>query len=219
MMKQTAWVAGASGLVGRALAKRLAAHPAYDTVVALVRAPAPELESIEGLTVHPVSFQRLRDTLPAGAVHHVYSALGSTKAKTPHPDDFRTIDVLHPLTIAKAAQAVGASGFAVVSAPGAHAFSRIKYLQIKGELDNRLQAMDFDKLVIAQPGLLLGDRAEQRTGEDWLARQRWLHSLMPKRMRPIPADTVAGALIAAMTDSEQGVRLLDNVKMTALAHS
>lgn len=219
MMKYTAWVAGASGLVGRALVERLAAHPAYDTVIALVRAPLPELDSIAGLTVHQVDFQRLRNTLPDGAVHHVYSALGSTRAKTPHPDDFRTIDVLHPLTIAKAAQAAGATGFAVVSAPGAHAFSRFKYLQLKGELDNRLQAMDFDKLAIAQPGLLLGERAEPRTGEDWLARQRWLHPLMPKRLRPIPAEAVAEALIATLTDSRQGVSMLGNAEMTALARS
>lgn len=218
-MKYTVWVAGASGLVGRALVKRLAAHPAYDNVIALVRAPAPELDTIEGLIVHQVDFQKLRDTLPGGAVHHVYSALGSTRAKTPHPDDFRTVDVLHPLTIAKAAQAAGASGFAVVSAPGAHAFSRIKYLQLKGELDNRLQAMDFGKLVIAQPGLLLGERAEQRTGEDWLARQHWLHPLLPKRLRPIAAETVADALIGALTDSQHGVRWLDNVQMAALVKS
>ena len=214
-MKQTAWVAGASGLVGRELVKRLATHPAYGRVIALVRAPHPELADIDGVTLHQVDFRALRDTLPGGTADHVYSVLGSTKAKTPHPDDFRAIDVLHPLTIAKTAQAAGASAFAVVSAPGAHAFSRLKYLQLKGELDNRLQAMDFEKLVIAQPGLLLGERAEKRAGEDWLARQRWLHALLPKRLRPIPAGTVAAALIAAMTDREPGVRVLGNRQLMA----
>lgn len=216
-MNQTAWVAGASGLVGRELARRLATHPAYQRVVALVRDGAAELEEISGLTVHQVNFQQLRETLPPGPVDHVYCALGSTKNKTPNQGDFRAIDVLHPLTIAKAAQAAGASTFAVVSAPGAHPFSRFMYLQLKGELENRLQAMNFPHLVIAQPGLLLGERRERRTLEDFLTRHRWLHRLMPARMRPIPAATVASALIVATTGAGQGVQHLRNTDLVELA--
>lgn len=217
-MNQIAWVAGASGLVGQLLARQLAAHSAYKQVIALVRDTVPELEEIGGLTVHRVNFQQLRETLPSGPVDHIYCALGSTKAKTPHQSDFRAIDVLHPLTIAKVAQAGGASACAVISAPGAHPFSRFLYLQLKGELENRLQAMEFPQLVIAQPGLLMGARQEQRTLEDWLNRQRWLHRLMPARMRPIPAVTVASALIAAMTQTQPGIQHLRNPELIDLAN-
>jgi hypothetical protein len=71
----------------------------------------------------------------------------------------------------------------------------------------------YESVVIAQPSMLLGDRAAlgqpPRSAEIWtvrlLAPLGWI---MPKGVRPIPARAVASALVAATLDAKPGVRVL-----------
>jgi hypothetical protein len=80
--------------------------------------------------------------------------------------------------------------------------------------------LGYESVVIAQPSLLLGDRAAlgqpARSGEVWA--QRLLGPLgwmMPKGVRPIAARAVASALLAAVLDTRPGVRVLKSGAMQA----
>ena len=114
---------------------------------------------------------------------------------------------------ARAARAGGATRLAVVSALGAEAKSRVFYNRVKGEMQAAVAQLGYESVVIAQPSLLLGDRAAlgqpARSGEMWAARLLGpLGWMVPKAVRPIPAPAVASALLAAILDAKPGVRIL-----------
>ena len=101
---------------------------------------------------------------------------------------------------------------------GADAKSRVFYNRVKGEMQTAIAHLGYESVVIAQPSLLLGDRAvlgqPARGGEVWA--QRLLGPLgwiVPKGVRPIPASAVASALLAAMLDAKPGVRVLKSGAM------
>jgi uncharacterized protein YbjT (DUF2867 family) len=94
-----------------------------------------------------------------------------------------------------------------VSALGADAKSHIFYNRVKGEMQASIAQLGYESVVIAQPSLLLGDRAAlgqpMRSGEMWAARLLGpLGWMVPKGVRPIPARAVASALIAAILTPE-----------------
>jgi uncharacterized protein YbjT (DUF2867 family) len=107
-----------------------------------------------------------------------------------------------------------------VSAFGADARSRVFYSRVKGEMQVAIAQLGYESVVIAQPSLLLGDRAAlgqpARSGEVWAARLlEPLGWMLPKVLRPIPARAVASALLAAILDAKPGVRVLKSGAMQA----
>jgi len=213
---RVALLAGASGLVGRALATRLCSDPGVARVHALVRRPldfdAPKLQA------HVVAFDRL-PALPA--VDEAYLALGTTIAVAGSRAAFRAVDFDANLAVARAALAAGARRIGLVSAMGADAGSRVFYSRTKGELEGALASLPLDALVIARPSLLLGDRERlgqpRRRGERLAAGfDRWLRPLLPARLRGIAAADVAAALATAVPCAS-GCLVLDSARMQGAA--
>jgi len=209
------WVAGASGLVGRALLDVLARQPVQ--VHALLRR-FQALPSHPRLTQHQVDFGRadLGARLPAPTA--IYIALGTTIAQAGSQEAFRAVDLDAVLTVARAARAQGASRCAVVSALGADPKSAVFYSRVKGEMEQALPQLGFARLVIARPSLLVGDRAAlaqpERAGERWAQRLSGpLLPLIPKRWRPITAARVAGAVALALAQDGPGVSVLESARM------
>jgi uncharacterized protein YbjT (DUF2867 family) len=81
---------------------------------------------------------------------------------------------------------------------------------VKGEVEEALKGVGFETLAILRPSLLLGDRAESRTGERALiVASRALGPLLrPFGGRPIEARTVARAMLALARDTPAGDRVL-----------
>lgn len=203
-MKQPVWIAGASGLVGRELLALLLERGL--DVHALLRRAVPDLARDAHLHLHEVDFARLTlDALPAPQA--VYIALGTTIAVAGSQEAFRAVDHDAVLAVARAAKAAGARRCAVVSALGADAKSSVFYSRVKGETELALGGIGFEQLVIARPSLLVGERAAlgqpTRAGEVWGERlTRPIRALIPARWRPIPAERVARAMVAALDEAE-----------------
>lgn len=215
---RTALLAGATGLVGGALLPMLLADEHYQQVHVLVRRPAPDMKADARLQLHRVDFARLPTAFPA--VDDVYIALGTTIKVAGSEAAFRQVDLEFVLNTARAARAAGATRLAVVSALGADPASRVFYNRVKGEMQAAITQLGYTLVVIAQPSLLLGDRAAlgqpSRTGEVWAARLLGpLGRLLPNGIRPIAASTVAAALLAAMLEAKPGVLLLKSGDMQA----
>src|SRR6266581_9347372 len=87
---------------------------------------------------------------------------------------FRHVDFEFVVNIARASKAAGATRLAVVSALGADPTSRIFYDRVKGEMEIAVMQIGYESVVIAQPSMLLGDRAAlgqpPRSSEVWAAR-------------------------------------------------
>jgi uncharacterized protein YbjT (DUF2867 family) len=215
-VSRTALLAGATGLVGRALLRMLLAAEQYRSIHIMVRRGVPDIKTSARLKVHKVDFARLPGTFPR--VADVFIALGTTIKVAGSEAAFRQVDYDFVVNTARAARAAGASRLAVVSALGADAKSRVFYNRVKGEMEDAVAKLGYESVVIARPSLLLGDRAAlgqpARGGEAWA--QRLLGPLgwiVPKGVRPIPARTVASALLAAILDARPGVHVLKSGAM------
>jgi uncharacterized protein YbjT (DUF2867 family) len=203
----TTWIAGATGLVGRALRAEL------PEAVALVRRPAP------GAVV--VDYARLAsfDALPAP--QRVFIALGTTMAQAGSQAAFRAVDFDAVVTVARAAREHGATHCGLVSALGASARSGVFYNRVKGEAEEALAALGFERLVIARPSLLDGHREAldqpRRAGEAWALRLlRPVAGLIPARWRPIAPQRVARALRLALDQPGPAVQVLESATMQTL---
>jgi uncharacterized protein YbjT (DUF2867 family) len=213
---RTALLAGATGLIGAQLLALLRDNPRYGRTHVLLRRAMPALKADARITPHIVDFGALPDPLPA--VDDVFIALGTTIKVAGSQAAFRSVDFDAVVGTARAARAAGASRLAVVSALGADARSAVFYNRVKGEMQDAIAQLGFDTLVIAQPSLLIGDRATlgqpTRTAEVWATRLLSpVMGLVPRGVRPIHAADVANALLAATLAGRPGVQLLSSGAM------
>ncbi len=219
MASRTAVIAGASGLIGSHLLRRLLDAEAWDHIVTVGRRPLgldyPKLEQ------RTLDFDRLSETPDFPEADDAFCCLGTTIKKAGPEEAFRRVDVDYVLAFARAAAAQGASQFLVVSALGANAGSRIFYNRTKGEMEDAVALMPFEAVQIVRPALLLGERDEDRPGER--ASQRLLRPLAPlmlgplKKYRPIEGDTVAAALVAVAQVRQPGVHAYESDELQRLA--
>ncbi|MBC8023918.1 MAG: NAD(P)H-binding protein [Burkholderiales bacterium] len=211
-----ALLAGATGLVGRALLGELLKSEHYRGVHVLVRRTPQDIAPTEKLKIHPVDFARLPTALPP--VDDVFIALGTTIKAAGSEAAFRQVDFDFVVSVARAARITGARRLAVVSAIGADAKSRLFYSRVKGEMEGAITQLGYESVVIARPSWLAGDRAAlgqpARPAEIWAARLLGpLGGILPKGMRPITARAVASALVTAMLDAKPGVHVLKSGAM------
>ena len=212
---RVAWLAGATGLVGSHLLTRLLDAPHVGAVHALVRRLPDVPRTHPRLHYHPVDLDHL-PVLPA--CDDVFIALGTTLAVAGSKAAFRHVDFDLVLTVARAARDAGATRLALVSAMGADAGSPVFYNRVKGEAEAAVRALGFPQLVVAQPSLLLGDREAlgqpARQAEGWVARLAGpLSPWLPRAVRPLAADAVAAALVAAMAVDRPGDARLSSAAM------
>lgn len=201
-------LAGATGLVGRAILEGLLADASVAAVHALGRR-APAVAHPK-LTPHVFDFESL-PALPS--LDEVYLALGTTIKAAGSQTAFRAVDFDANLSVARAAFAAGARRAGLVSAMGADAKSSIFYNRVKGETEDALAQLSFEGLVVARPSLLLGDREALGQPKRLAERVgmfvgRLLGPLVPANYRPVAAVNVARALLARVPAARGRVVLL-----------
>jgi uncharacterized protein YbjT (DUF2867 family) len=207
-MSRTAVIVGSSGLVGGCCLERLLHDDEYTRVIPLVRRNA--------LFRHPKTDERVVDfdqlasvDFPPGA--DVFCALGTTIRKAGSQPAFRKVDFDYTVTLAKRAHDLGARRFLVVSSVGADPGSSNFYLRVKGEMEQAVSAIPFAAIHIFRPSFLLGNRSDRRPGEAIGAavaqKTRFLLVGGLKRYRPVAADTVAAAMVAAALGPATGVNI------------
>ena len=215
-------LAGATGLVGRALLHQLLADPMVGEVRALTRRALSRSELLgrgghppgdERLQVCEIDFERLDRHTELFEVDWVCCAMGTTIRKAGSRAAFRQVDFDYPFQMAQLARAHGARQLLLVSAMGADADSRVFYNRVKGELEEALSELDYESVCVAQPSLLAGERGEFRLAERLgLA----LGFLMPERFKPVQAAQVAAGLLAVARDERPGWHVLSNALLRGM---
>ncbi|MEP7283912.1 MAG: hypothetical protein ABI696_18180 [Rubrivivax sp.] len=207
-------LAGATGLVGRAVGAQWAGPAALHRLVR--RAPASPAAPHQ--QDHVVDFSALP---PLPAAHDACCCLGTTIKVAGSKGAFRAVDFDAVLAFGRAARAAGVARFAVVSALGADPGSRSFYNRIKGEMEAALIGLGFESLVIARPSLLTGDRdglgqADRPAERFAVSLTAPLAGLIPLAWRPIAADTLARALLQALDTAAPGVTVLESAALQEL---
>ena len=199
---------GATGLVGRLVLARLLQSPRVERVVAPSRRA---LQMTHPRLLNPVvDFEALPGDADWWAVDAVVCTLGTTIADAGSQAAFRRVDHDYPLQVATFARQHGANAYALNSAMGATAGSKIFYNRVKGELEDALSALGYPSLVLVRPGLIDGERERPRMGEGMaLAASRLLRPLLPMKWRPSRAERIADALVQAVLDPPPGRSIVE----------
>ena len=149
---------GATGLVGGQSVERLEAA-GHDVHVLARRATGRGKERIAPPDDWPALVREL-----GGDV--AICAIGTTMRKAGSEAAFRAVDFDIAVDFARAARESGVPRMIAISSVGADSGSANFYLRIKGEMEEALGALGFDRLDLLRPGLLRGDRGpERRLGE------------------------------------------------------
>jgi uncharacterized protein YbjT (DUF2867 family) len=216
---RSAIVAGASGLVGERVLRRLLAGAVYDHVVAFVRGPLNLTH--KRLEQRTIDYERLGRMSAFPRAEDVFCCLGTTIRAAGSPEAFHKVDVEYVARLAETSVRSGSAQFLLVSAVGADARSRNFYLRCKGEAEDMVRTLPFRGIQIFRPSFLVGHRREPRPGEGLATAAARLLSIAmvgpARRYRPIRADDVAKAMVAVAQVSPPGIHLYEAGAMQALA--
>ncbi len=213
METKTAIVLGATGLVGRHLVAQLVDAPHISKVIIITRRPIAL--SSDKLVVYQLNFDTINEYGNRFAGDILFSCLGTTRNKAGSIAAQRKVDLALQYQCAQIAFNQGVSELFLVSSSGANSESQNAYLQMKGELEEKIGDLGFNTLNIFQPSLLLGERKEFRAGERIASAMLPLLCKIPalSKYRPIHAAEVARKMVQVSRMDSDGVNIyrLDDV--------
>ncbi|CAI5764960.1 oxidoreductase HTATIP2 isoform X2 [Podarcis lilfordi] len=218
---QTCFILGASGETGKELLAELLRRQLFSKITLIGRRKL-EGSLYSNVSQEVVDFEKLDESAAAFQGHDVgFCCLGTTKAKA-GVDGFVRVDRDYVEHSARLAKAGGCHHFVLQSSKGANSSSRFFYLRVKGEAEDRVQAVGFDHCSIFRPAVLLCDRQESRPAE-WMA-QKFLGvvALVCPTALSVPTVTVAQAMLnhVVMPGKEgQKVYVLENADIHALGQA
>ncbi|MGO9242491.1 MAG: NAD-dependent epimerase/dehydratase family protein [Bryobacteraceae bacterium] len=218
MQFNAAVVAGATGMIGGYLIRTLLEDPFYDAIITLTRRPlGMEAKKIEQRFV---DFDRLTTDDLAGATH-LFCCLGTTMKKAGSCEAFRRVDYEYCERFARLGRKAGARRLMLLSSVGANPGSSSFYLRTKGQAEQAVSALEFEALHIFRPGVLMGQRNEDRPRERVAAAfSRAFEFAMTgslARYRPMPAAVLAASMAAAGERGEPGKHLYYYPEIVRLA--
>ena len=204
-------VIGGTGMVGLQLVKQLIEDEKYDEIISLVRHSSgignPKLQEKIINFDQPESWSNL----VTGDV--LFSTLGTTIAQAKTKNAQFKVDYTYQFIVAETAAKNGVGTYVLISSAGANSKSRVFYTNMKGKLEDAVQALSFKQITIIRPGQLAGNRVEKRKSEKIaLSIMYFINKLgLLKRYKPIQAYQVAQAMINAAENKKSGTYSLDKV--------
>eukprot|EP00094_Tigriopus_californicus_P011436 TCALIF_11041-PA protein Name:"Similar to HTATIP2 Oxidoreductase HTATIP2 (Gorilla gorilla gorilla)" AED:0.13 eAED:0.14 QI:32/0.33/0.25/1/0.66/0.5/4/64/428 len=210
-----ALLVGASGETGQEVLKQLQLSPQFAKIILIGRRNL-DLSDASKVEQRVIDFDDIDSHSEAFQGADIgFCCLGTTRGKA-GKEGFIKVDRDYVLNSAQKALAGGCRDFHLVSSQGANASSMFLYTQIKGQVDEALQGIDFHRVSIYRPGLLMCDRTESRWGER-IARS--ISSVVDKSHRfSIPTTVLAQAIVAnSLHPIDQKSEILEHADITKKA--
>jgi uncharacterized protein YbjT (DUF2867 family) len=213
---------GASGAVGSQVVRVLQARPELEKL-SLLNRRSLELASDSRLRQHvvnvmdPASYEAL---LPGH--QHAICTLGVGQPSKMSKADFIRIDKDAALDFATACKRAGVAHFELLSAVGVNPDSASFYLRTKGELEKALKALNFPRLSLFQPSMILTPTNRYGLSQA-LILALWPH-LNPllvgtlRKYRGIPVAALGSAMANHLLQDHQGLEILQWDSFIALAN-
>lgn len=208
-MSLTAVVLGATGLVGSELVRLLLSSDQYARVITVSRRPLNlQSDKLESCVVDFECLDEIADHIRGDVL---FSCLGTTKKQAGSIAAQRVVDHDYQLQVARLAAANGVAHYCLVSSSGANSASASAYMKMKGELEDAVKQLNFQRTSFFQPSLLLGEREHMRLGESlgavfvpWLCRLPML-----QRYRPIEGREVAEKMLQVSLAAGSGLAVFN----------
>jgi len=164
----SAIVFGPTGAIGREVVRELVGSDKWIKVVAVSRRELPRENWVEifpnidlsaaasKLEVQIVNFQNLEGEIGqiVEGKNAVFYCLGTTRRDAGSLERFREIDLGYTSSIARICRAANIPSFSLVSTVGANSQSIFGYFQTKGEIEDFVRSLNFERCQIWRPGLL-----------------------------------------------------------------
>ena len=131
----------------------------------------------------------------------------NNRKDTPDKNEYRRVEYNIPVDVAKIAKLNSVKAFIYVSSLGANPNSSGSYLKNKGQVEEELNNLNFPKLAVIRPSILLGNRKVFRLSERigiFVMKTLsifFLGSL--KKYKPIQAQNVAKAMVTITQNHDQ----------------
>jgi uncharacterized protein YbjT (DUF2867 family) len=205
MENKTAVIFGSTGFIGRFLVEELINNGNYSMIKLFVRNKSGF--SGDKIKEYIIDLNELASHSGLLTGDDLYICLGTTIKKAGSVRRMEEIDRDLPVRIATLASLNGIKRIAVVSSIGASSKSSNYYLRIKGEMEEGILGLKFEKIVIARPAILLGNRKEKRPGE--IFSKGLIKIIGPlligrlKKYRGIYGEEVAKALIRIVNSKSE----------------
>jgi len=189
-----ALVIGATGATGKDLVNQLLQDKDFEEVTIFVRKPV-DIQN-EKLKVHVVNFENPEEWKSKVKGDVAFSCLGTTLKAAGSKEAQRKVDFDYQYEFAKAAKENNVNDYILVSAYGANPKSKIFYSKMKGELEEAVKKLHFEKITIFKPGML-ERKDSDRTGEVLGSRIiKFANKLgLLESQKPLPTDVLAKAMI------------------------
>ena len=220
MVKRTATIIGATGLVGSYLLEILEKDDYFSNIRLLVRRPIEYK--------HPKTEVKLIDfsdtesfKLGIDGSDAVFCAVGTTQKKVKGDKAaYRKVDYDIPVYAARYCKETGCEQFLFVSAVGANKASNNFYLKLKGEAEEGVIDSKVNSISIFRPSMLMGERKEKRTGESIgkviMQPLSFLLGGKLSRLKPIHGRDVARSMTEAAKKAMPGVHYYEYNEMKEL---
>ena len=194
---KTALIFGSSGLIGNHLLDFILKDNYYQKIKLFVRSNIDIKDSrIEIIYDDFINIDNLKNSIVGD---DCFFCIGTTKKDTPNKNEYRRIEYDIPVNIAKIAKLNSINSFYYVSSMGANSNVSNSYLKNKGEVEDELTKLNFNKLAILKPSLLLGNRKKFRLGEHIaqliMTKLSFIFVGKMKKYKPIKAIDVVKAMI------------------------
>jgi uncharacterized protein YbjT (DUF2867 family) len=202
---KTALIFGSSGLIGNELLNVVKKNNNYNKIKLFVRSATnnndPKVEIIQ------TDFSDLEKHKDSIVGDDCFFCIGTTRKDTPDKNEYRRVEYNIPVDVAKIAKSNSVKVFIYVSSLGANPTSSGSYLKNKGQVEEELNNLNFPKLAVIRPSILLGNRKVFRLGERigiFIMKTLSIFFLgILKKYKPIEAQNVAKAMVAIAQNHDQ----------------
>ncbi|OMH83098.1 Oxidoreductase HTATIP2 [Zancudomyces culisetae] len=190
-------VLGPTGEVGREVVRNLLSLGAYSKVIVATRREleydGPNSDKLVQVKVDYDNIEKHKEDFKEAST--CFCCLGTTRGKA-GKEGFYKVDHDYVINSAKMLKENGLRHFSMCSAQGANPSSMFYYPKVKGQTDDELKQLGFERLTISRPAFLVCEREESRPMERFFgAIISGVNKLVPNLMSVSTAD-VARAMVS-----------------------
>ena len=204
---KTAIIFGSSGLIGNELFKTILLSNTYDKIKIFVRT-IPEVNNPK-VEIIKTDFRNLEKYKDKIIGDDCYFCIGTTKKDTPDKSEYTRIEYDIPVHVATIAKENSVNSFFYVSSIGANSKASSNYLKNKGLVEEKIKNLNFNKLAIIRPSLLIGNRKSFRLGEVIFTPVMNTLTLLAfgslKKYKPIKIENVVKAMLYISTSTSNKI--------------